>query len=524
MPLDNNPFKSLVRGWSLDAKQRLNKAFTTDQATELLYALVGRLLGVHCLSFIMPLMRLMQLPKEERLEGVTNLLSSHLQPSLITFVEAGLHENKQMITPMNIRPFKPQDSKGLWYGRRIIVFHDAYHAGRHLEMYIQDRSGMFYGYILGKENFTYKTNHQGTLTNQSREELLKIAQSKFTAKNGIWSAPTTPHTRTEAIMSWPINTPMKGYGAGPIREVIADDEVTYIKTGKHWQWIDWKLTHSGVMKLTHVFKDGEVCTLRNVIPKAPKFQDRLHLKLEQDFEKFKSQCSKIYVKYDGASTYISNDKGKIGFWSPRISKRTGERISYLEKLAPFVNDVVIPEGTKAMGELLFYKNGKLLKAHEIGGLLNSRAPLPNGITPEIRVYRIEGMQQPDLKLLHGKIFKPCELVTSPVAHPNHEGYVGIPQLGSLEHGLKYKIRDDSDWKLISIDLRDGINGGIAGVTKWLSESNKIFFLGPSAGFTKEEILDMRNNPDEYIGRTAKVNSFKGHEGRAGVFHSWHMDK
>jgi hypothetical protein len=41
---------------------------------------------------------------------------------------------------------------------------------------------------------------------------------------------------------------------------------------------------------------------------------------------------------------------------------------------------------------------------------------------------------------------------------------------------------------------------------------------------REEATDIMNNPDKYIGRVAKISSYKGHEGRAPRFVDWHEGK
>lgn len=237
-------------------------------------------------------LNIMRLPVAERRDKLAAEISWFLRPMLIDYVACGLD------IPHNVRPYQPPESMEYRQGRRLVVFHDAYKAGTHLEMYLEGPDGIMYGYIVSSEKILYKVNSGGRLTQTSKDQLIRTVRDKFTAKNGTWSAATTPHSLEEARTSWRKGESISGYGAGEIREVIADDEVGIVKSGEHWTWVD-SLARHGVMKLAHIFNDGKTVTIRNVVKDGPDY-NKLSLKKIDDFDQFMSKSAVIHKKYDGA--------------------------------------------------------------------------------------------------------------------------------------------------------------------------------------------------------------------------------
>lgn len=253
-----------------------------------------------------------------------------------------------------------------------------------------------------------------------------------------------------------------------------------------------------------------------------------------------------------------NESG-IKFFSPRISKETEHRIEYTYKV-PELAELKSNKNPIGMGELLFWKRtkiGKLLQYFspfgfksisrkylspaEIGGILNSDKIRPRYIYPDLKVYRIDTINNIDVSKttfwenrnlindlcneINSPLFKPTEF-TLAYPHMDHEGYVGVPEGKSINEGYKFKFRkNEFDWKIDSIDFYLSEKGNIAGVVNCTSlESGNKYKLGPGSIGTVDECIDMMNNPNNYVGKTIKVAGFHGHEARGAKLIMFHLDK
>jgi len=340
------------------------------------------------------------------------------------------------------------------------------------------------------------------------------------------------HSKSNALCSW--LTPdksVKGYGAGPTRQLVASDKVEFISDG-------------AVLKLYAPLIDKyNLLFIHKLHPKIlifgkntkeiPQFSDRLHLKLASSMDEFKRLIDPktATLKKDGASAYFVRNEKNTTLWSPRTSKETGRNIEYSMKVPEIYNTKGVP--SVGMGELVFLKKGKVMKAHEIGGILNSDKIRPLDVVPRLYIYRIDkwnGVQAPKdffanrslQKMMTDFIIRIPPFVK--IKMINGEGIVGVPFGGSLEDGVKLKFwGDENDWQITSNELKLGPTGRSAGAIVFKSlDSGKEFRIGPgqlgNEGFVKPLIgVDLS-------GKVAKIKSKRGHEGRSAKFIEFHLDK
>lgn len=433
-----------------------------------------------------------------------------------------------------------------------IIYHDANKAGKHLDIHIGHMSLIIR--VSGKPVEKLIKFHQGKLTDDSKKHLINHIKEEISNNSRV--AQNLDHSLNEAKSSWLYDETYKleeGYGSGPTRQIVINEKVEILKIGDInsnilEMYIPSLDTHN-ILYLYRIY-NGEttgtpICIFGKIRQTPPEFKDRLHLKMTNDINDFKNQIdeSTVTIKYDGASAYLwSREKGSRMF-SPRISKVTGERIEYTQKLPEIMRMKSDFKEVHGMGELLFYKNTifgkKYLKAAEIGGILNSNSIRPQNIHPDYRLYRVDKIMGNDIsnisffdnRAIANEIANNCKIIHIPeivkIKNKNNiEGYVGIPKNGNVNEGLKYKFfTDPDDWKVENINLYVTNKSKIAGVVNFISlESGKRFNLGPGQIGNFDDCYDIINNSNNYIGKVAKVISRYGHEGRASKLLEWHLDK
>ena len=427
-------------------------------------------------------------------------------------------------------------------------------------------------------------NNNGLLTEDSKKKIIDHIKTEIA--NGSRVPQNLDHTLTDARQSWAggseeTQRDAQGnllYGAGKTRQVILEADVDVFKAGKDSP-IEMFAPALNPHRSMYIYKlyggkpesqnPTPILIWGNKKPQPPVVEDRLHLKMIQpkDSKKLAQiNTETSTAKYDGASCYVSIGSKGTTVWSPRISKRTGDRIEYTFKLDG-IGNITSDEPIVGMGELLFLredgsgswipwnrKQSSYLSAAEIGGILNSQSVLPEDLTPEIRLYRIDKVGRKNTRSLDfwenralqertasldptGKL-KVVELMTLEEARKKgFEGIISVPEHGTVDDGFKVKFHQDpDDWIIDSINFypgasakfdKDGnqISGGQAGVVWCTSlESGKKFKLGPGQMGNRQLTDDMEANPGDYEGRVIKVVSRHGHEGRAAKVLGFHLDK
>lgn len=438
--------------------------------------------------------------------------------------------------------------------RMVMVFHDANHAGAHIDVHI-GRFSMIYR-VKPEIYQQLRYNNDGYLTARSKQ--LLVDQVRDEVATGARVPQNLDHTVTNAKASWVGGSRDDvGYGAGLTRQVIAETDVEVIKTGPG-RPIEMYAPSIDPYRLTYIHqlysggnRRAPILVWGRKTAGPPALADRLHLKLidPADTQRLedKADLATSTIKYDGSACYVVITSKGTTVWSPRASKVTGSQIEYTAKVNGIV-EARSDETIVAMGELLFrrktrwpWQQGEYLPQAQQGGLLNAHEPLPDDVEPEIRLYRIDRVgrtttidedfwtnrvRQTQVAGLHERL-DVVELADPDTAYARgFEGVVVAPVGGSVVDGFKVKFwGDEADWRIDTVELRRGPNGGTAGVIRCTSlESGKEFKLGPGQIGDNQLTDDMMANPDAYEGSVVKVASRHGHEGRASKIQAFHTDK
>jgi hypothetical protein len=438
--------------------------------------------------------------------------------------------------------------------KMVIVFHDANRAGPHIDVHI-DRLSMVYK-VKPDLYAKLKYNSDGMLTEKSRQAI--IDHVRWEVNNGSRVPQNIDHSKTNARYSWVGGDPAeKHYGAAKTRQVVLETDVEIYKAHHNGpiEFYAPAINSHRAMYLYKIYpgtsKRAPILIWGNKSHQPPKLEDRLHLKMmpPEDTDKLAqlADMSTATAKYDGSSCYFVITKHGTTVWSPRQSKITGEQIEYTFKIDGIAT-TTSEQTIVGMGELLFkekswnpFKQHNYLPSATGSGILNSNSVVPKNIQPEIRIYRIDrigkeyvGNQnfwtnrelQQQVSQLNNNL-KVVELMDPDTAHTKgYEGVVVVPKEASVNDGFKLKWwADPSDWRIDKVEFKQGSKGGVAGVA-WMTslESGKKFKLGPSQMGDQTLTRAMMDNPKLYEGSVVKVNSRRGHEGRASKVIGFHDDK
>lgn len=440
--------------------------------------------------------------------------------------------------------------------KMVIVFHDANRAGPHIDVHI-DRLSMVYR-VKPDLYAQLKYNKDGMLTENSRQAILNHLRTEIA--NGSRVAQNIDHTKTNARYSWVGgDRAAKHYGAATTRQVVLETDVEIYKAHHNGpiEFYAPAINPHRSMYLYRLYrgtsKRAPILIWGNRSHQPPKLYDRLHLKMihPENINELKDRAdlSTSTAKYDGSSCYFVITKDGTTVWSPRQSVVTGEQIEYTFKIDGIAG-VTSPNGETivGMGELVFrqksrnpFRKNDYLPSATGSGILNSNAVVPKNIQPEIRIYRIDKVGkeyvgnlgfwenrkiQQKVSTLHDNLHVVELMDPDTASDKGYEGVVVVPHDASINDGFKMKWwADPSDWRIDTIEFRPGDKGGVAGVA-WMTslESGKRFKLGPSQMGDQTLTRHMMDNPHLYEGSVVKVNSKRGHEGRASKVIGFHDDK
>lgn len=439
----------------------------------------------------------------------------------------------------------------------VIVYHDANRAGPHIDVHIGRMSLV---YKVKPDTYAQlRYNRSGELTEASKKLLVDHVRSEI--QNGSRVPQNIDHSVSNARSTWVHgDREAKSYGSGYTRQIIHTSDVDIYKAYRDGP-IEMYAPQLNPHRSLYMYKlypgDSKRAPILIFGAKTshpPKLNDRLHLKLmhPEDLERVRALADMrtSTAKYDGSSCYFVIGPKGTTVWSPRISKITGEQIEYTNKMDGLVS-VTSPNTIVGMGEIVFrtkttygpittYSDHYLPQA-QASGLLNSNSLLPEGVQPEIRIYRIDSIGkvdyhetdfwenrklQEDVATKHSML-KVVELMTPEQAKARgFEGVVAVPAGGSVNDGMKVKWwTDPHDWRIDKVDLQAGEKGGIAGVVRCTSlDSGKTFNLGPGQIGSRELNETMMADPQRFEGTVLKVQSRHGHEGRASKVIAFHDDK
>lgn len=438
--------------------------------------------------------------------------------------------------------------------KMVIIFHDANRAGPHIDVHI-DRLSVIYK-VKPDLYAKLKYNSDGMLTEKSRQAIIDHVRAEIAM--GARVPQNIDHSKTNARASW-VNGDPEGtdYGSATTRQIVLETDVEIYKA-HHNGPIEFYAPAINSYRSMYIYriypgtkKRAPILIWGNKAHHPPRLEDRLHLKMiaPEDIHTLadKADMNTSTAKYDGSSCYFVITKDGTTVWSPRTSAVTGEQIEYTFKIDGIAN-TRSEQTIVGMGELLFKKKTRnpfrkhtYLPSATGSGILNSNSVVPKDVEPEIRIYRIDRigreyvgsqdfwtnrkLQQEVSKL--NSCFEVVELMDPDTASDHgYEGVVVVPHNASINDGFKLKWwADPSDWKIDKVQFEEGSKGGVAGVVLCTSlESGKRFKLGPSQMGDQNLTRHMMTNPELYEGSVIKVNSRRGHEGRASKVIGFHDDK
>jgi hypothetical protein len=435
-------------------------------------------------------------------------------------------------------------------GKFVVVYHNAYQAGPHTEAYVEDpETGIAHnvGVIRDLDPDHVKLNNDGWLTRDSKEYLKDVWRAK--AHSRAWIAFSTDHRLHEARDQWnrPEDGPAPGeYGAGPLRQVIFEEDVEIYVENDTVHWVSWQLNPRQQMYVHKVFSETNVGVVGFKAQPEVQFEDRLHLTSDgQDQERFLRNVGEGHAseKIDGASCHFVSDKHGTRFFSPRhYDKGAGPRIEYSFKLGS-LQDITSEQPTKGMAEIVLVDTdtGRMLSSTEIGGELNAHRLPPPNIQPRLYVYRIDNVGRnntlhepawPDNRARcvrfaskHSQLDVPQEVALDAISSTrSSEGVVGVAPGKSLTEGRKLKWREDErDVIVTKVAFEPGPAGKVAGVV-WYEDPATGRSYKTASGWTEAEKLEMMAQPEGYEGEVMKIKGFNGHGSRAAKFEGWHSDK
>jgi hypothetical protein len=266
------------------------------------------------------------------------------------------------------------------------------------------------------------------------------------------------------------------------------------------------------------------------------------------------------AKIDGAHTLIDFNKGKVPeLFSHRISKRTGELIPYNEKLPHIGHKSRID--ARVRGETFAtYPNGMAVHPDVVTAMLNRGVEKSLELQKELKLkthvalidvdsYRGRDMRKApfqEKRAILEEIVKTHPDFTLPsIAYTPHEkkrllahvvaGTHPQTKEGLIVHDLskpgapfaKAKIIQDHDVYVREIFPEQGSRGKMAGgfTYSWTPSGEIKGRVG--TGFDHAEKKDMLENPDDYIGRVARVKALDVSKNRVLVktrFKMWHVEK
>jgi len=276
-------------------------------------------------------------------------------------------------------------------------------------------------------------------------------------------------------------------------------------------------------------------------------------------------------KLDGAHAIIDLKAGRSPrVFSYRVGKKSGTGlIEHTHKMPELLKKKVPKEldGTMLRGELLGVTGeGRSIPAERIGGLLNSKVwesrmrQAAQGVKLQafpFSVVKYKGRTMEDapfeekLKVLREVESKLDELVIPEIAatadekinllnaiadksHPLTEEGVVLVNRNEPGRPIKAKHAPDFDVFVRAVHQAKKKGGGlhdrVGAVGYSWTPGGRI--VGQVGGFRHDEARDMWENPDDYIGRVAKVKAtkvFKDNKGNPGAlfqprFKEWHLDK
>jgi len=358
----------------------------------------------------------------------------------------------------------------------------------------------------------------------------------------------------------------EGYGKGGVKKVY-DEEIDVVYGHDKKVKVVLPQGEFTMLKIDKLGPNNWLMVKNNPIKDPitykPKYKDATSNKKEIDLN---DDTKILEPKIDGAHTLFELRKGRESnrIYSYRTSKSDNRPIDHTHQV-PDLREVYVPEeldGTVLRGEL--YANtrdhNKPMPSEQVSGLLNAsviKSRRDQDLKGKLKAYifdvvkhKGENVENADyatkLKIIEsvGKklpMFRPAEVARTAEEKKNMLNSIKNKQHPDTQEGVvewslnepggdpkKLKLRDTHEVVVRSIypaiSKRDEkFAGGFK--YSWKPESAIVGSVG--TGFTKKLRDDMLNNPENYIGRTARVKTqqiFESGAMRAPAFYAMHIEK
>jgi hypothetical protein len=418
--------------------------------------------------------------------------------------------SERIVEPIDLKP---------GFTRMVLHEHKARKAGKHYDLRLQSGS-------------------------KAHSWVIREFPKSYSGKTMAIQQPT--HTVQYMNFEGKIET---GYGAGKVSKAIDEEvDVTYADEKK----IKFVSPTKGEFALIRIDPKNWILIkmkkFEGSISSKPKYKEKPIVNLNPN------KPGTIWMpKIDGAHSIIelNPDEKYNRIYSYRKSKRTGLPIDHTHQL-PKIRDLRIPKslkGTILRTEVFARRKGKAIDPEEVSGILNSGlikareaqkgAPLVpmmfnvikyKGKNVEDKPYteRLKILKEINLELPQLKIPEIADtprkkrnllLRISSGKHPDTDEGIVEFDLGGAKT-TKAKIRPERDVWVRSIN--PSLRGFAYSNTKTGPVVGRV-----GTGFSKELWNEMKGNPNEYIGRVARIASQQQYTSgayRAPSFKSWHVEK
>jgi len=400
----------------------------------------------------------------------------------------------------------------------VLHSHDAERAGQHFDLRLGDpTTGFAHSFVVR----SWPKSGEKVLAVQQPTHTVKYMDFKGSIESGYGKGHVgiADRDQVEIIKSSPDKITFYKYKGGNT------EKFSLIRTGGD-QWL--LLNHTSSGELGKYFASTSKYKMKEL--------DQAYVPQEQDF---------ITPKIDGAyaTTILRPNKTPIVL-SSRLSKKTGLPIEYTAKLY----DIIGGRVPKSLGNTVLRtevyavdRQGNEVPNRLLGGMLNANVwksrdmqrsagtPLRLAVTD---VVKYNGKDTTNLTpkakydLIRG-LTKQLNYLDDPLELQKKikfkEGKV------IWKNGLPYKLKykPEYDYAVQSVfpaTIKKGIPraGGIIAYDAATGVTTKV-----GTGFTHLELQDMLKNPDEYVGRVAKISAMEQHPSgklRSPSFITWHLDK
>lgn len=340
----------------------------------------------------------------------------------------------------------------------------------------------------------------------------------------------------ESYGGWSGTIP-RGYGAGKVESKIRGKALI---TSSDKNGVTFVTAHEKHPQRFRLQRTPRGWLLINVTPAKKREYGKVHYKKvdEKEIDQLFNPANLISAKIDGSAEWVEILGDKIESLSYRTSKQTGRPIVHTERVgSPRLKEKL--KDTVLRGELYGVKDGKVISAAELGGLLNSVVALSlakqqkKNIKLKHAVFDILRHEGKDLtKLPYGERLRILEDVvkklppefhipegyTDPVKqrrlwqrikkgqHPlTVEGIVAHP----LADGVPQKVKTFKEYDVYIRDVFPGkgrLEGTGAGGFRYSLTPGGPVVGAVGTGFSDEDRRDMLTNPDVWVGRRARIES------------------